>query len=100
MSPADALLQSAVDAILMLDGEGRIASANPGAVAAFGVPADALRGMVFADCIATDSQEEFLGAWRALRRDARSSTLLEIDGVRADGTVFPLELSLTVWWEG
>jgi diguanylate cyclase (GGDEF)-like protein/PAS domain S-box-containing protein len=97
-----ALLGAAADAIVVADGEGTILECNPAAVAAFGHPADLLLGAPLTALM----PDRFHAAHRSgLDRVAAggSPTLLgrvvEVVGLRADGTEFPLEVSVGSWTE-
>jgi two-component system, sensor histidine kinase len=83
-----AILDTAQDAILMVDGAGTIRAANPGAERIFGRSPDSLIG-----------QDLDVVAPRALGAIGAGDTRCEIEGQRADGTVFPLELSAAEWIE-
>jgi PAS domain S-box-containing protein len=92
-----ALLQTVPDAIIGLDVEGRIALANPAAAGVFGIPVADLHGKAAEILIPGLSPEKlpklieegiFVGGTET--RIAR----IEMDGLRRDGTRFPLELSL------
>ncbi|MEA3019522.1 MAG: hypothetical protein QOI47_1046, partial [Actinomycetota bacterium] len=82
-----AIVDSAADAILTIDLNGRIESANPGAERMFGHRAEALVGASVANLM------------RSLGGTTTESPLQpfgrEVVGVRANGATFPLELAVT-----
>jgi PAS domain S-box-containing protein len=87
------ILEGALDAIVTVDGEGRITGFNPAAERMFGIPADAARGREAAGLLAAPSDVETA---RAKFQDGSfigRRTVLR--GRRADGSEFPGELSFT-----
>ena len=95
-----ALVESAVDAIVTADRTGRIASWNAAAERLFGYAADEVVGRPLTILMPEDAREahergldRFLssGAARLIGRS------VELDAVAADGTTFPIELSLSTF---
>lgn len=94
-----AVVQTALDAIVAMDASGRIVDFNPAAERMFGHTRDAVVGRDMADTIIPP---EIRPAHRAglarLRTTGRSQILsrrLELSALRADGFVFPVELTIT-----
>lgn len=92
--------QSATDAIITADADGMITAWNDGAQRLFGHTRSQALGQPVANLV----PEPFRTAHRAAisRVLARSSSRLvgqtvEMDGLRRDGGVFPVELSLSKW---
>ncbi|HEX5753429.1 MAG TPA: response regulator [Archangium sp.] len=93
-----AILESSLDGIISLDEAGRILEFNPAAEQIFRLPrAQALgRDFVSLALAATVKAEQRGMVARALRADAAPgrATRLELQGLRADGSTFPAELTL------
>jgi PAS domain S-box-containing protein len=93
------VLDTALDCVVIIDHDGRIMEFNPAAERAFGFDAAAVRGREMAEVIVPPELRDRHRA--GLRRCAAggSSTILgqrvETEGMRADGTRFPLELTIT-----
>jgi PAS domain S-box-containing protein len=92
-------VESAVDGFIAMDADGKIVEFNPAAEAIFRIPRDKAVGAELASLILP---ERFRDAHRnGLARIARTgqSELLgrtiEVPGMRADGSEFPAELTLT-----
>ena len=95
-----ALAATAVDAIVTTDHDGKILLWNRSAERIFGRPAAAMVGADIAEII----PEDFRAAHRAGMTRARQTgehrvvgRTVELEGLRADGSRFPLELSLSTW---
>ncbi|MBF0428418.1 MAG: response regulator [Magnetococcales bacterium] len=95
-----AILTHALDAMITLDQEGRVLEFNPAAEQLFGFPKDAVMGRKVADFIIPEPLREAHQA--ALHRfvlegihGPRLQRRLECSGVRADGQVIELQISLT-----
>jgi len=94
-----AVAQTALDAIVAMDPNGRIVDFNPAAERMFGYTRDAVVGRDMADTIIPP---EIRTAHRAglarLRTTGQSQILerrLELSALRGDGSVFPVELTIT-----
>lgn len=92
-----AIVNTAAEAIIGLDAHGRIASVNPAATHVFGRPQEALLGHAFERCVPGLDITVLHGVFAhgeghspAQRRIVRS----DFFGMRADGTLFPIEISL------
>lgn len=93
-----ALLGSIAEALVTIDDRGAIESVNPAAERLFGYPSSELLGRSFAALLADPHAEEYgahMSAFGAGRRPAILGTARELVGQRADGSSFPLELTLT-----
>jgi len=94
-----ATLQAALDCVVTMDDRGRVIEFNPAAERTFGYRSEAAVGHDMADLIVPPELRErhrrglarFLagGAPRVLDRR------FEIDAMRADGSIFPVELAIT-----
>jgi PAS domain S-box-containing protein len=94
-----AILDSALDCIVTIDHEGRITEFNPAAERTFGYASDEVLGKYMADVIIPPSLREKHGKGFArylATGDARVlGRRIEMTAVRADGSEFPVELSIT-----
>jgi diguanylate cyclase (GGDEF)-like protein/PAS domain S-box-containing protein len=91
-----ATMNSVIDGILTVTGDGTVESANPAAARIFGYEPEAMIGRRLADLISAGSRD-LEGAPNAVDITALpSQSLLEMVGRRADDdATFPLELSIT-----
>jgi phosphoserine phosphatase RsbU/P len=93
------IVRAALDCIVTMDHEGRITDFNPAAETTFGYARDDVVGRRLADTIIPPDLRE--AHQRALQRylETREGRILnrrlELDGARADGTSFPVELTVT-----
>lgn len=94
----EAIFASAKDGMIVLNPSGSIESLNPAAAAMFGVSADNLLrrdvGTLFEIAPDRGQIESFLRRLKA-NRQASYGHIQEFLGRRADGTTFPLEVSLS-----
>ena len=94
-----AIVEAAADAIVMLDADDRIVDLNPAAEKIFGHRRKAVLGTTMAETlIAPVHRRSYKRSLRvAARRSAKGwdGRRSEIEAVRADGTVFPVELTTT-----
>ena len=96
------VIESASDAIVLTDGDGRIFSWHKGAKGIFGYTEEEIIGKPFAAlfssryCKAETGIESLLAAG-LLRLEGRAQELV---GIRLDGEEFPLEISLSSWQSG
>jgi PAS domain S-box-containing protein len=95
----DAYLQAALDCVIMADASGRIVEFNPAAEQTFGYTREEALGRTMAELIVPPSLRE--RHTRAFARfvETREPRLfgrrLELTGMRADGSEFPVELALS-----
>ncbi len=92
------LLESAPDAMVIVDGQGRIVLVNTQTERVFGYPREELLGQSVEMLIPTKYREHhpahrrnYFGAPRVRNMGAG----LELNGLRKDGTEFPIEISLS-----
>ncbi len=94
-----AIVEAAVDAIVMLDAEDRIVDFNRSAEQIFGQPRDAVLGRAMAATLI--APHDRLVYKRGLRKVANAPAKgwdggrSELEAVRVDGEVFPVELTVT-----
>ncbi len=92
-----AIVNTAADAIIGLDINGRVISTNPAATSIFGRPQEALAGRPLEQCVPGLSIElvrEMFGDAPDLLGRPRRIVRHDFFGTRADGTLFPVEISL------
>jgi len=93
------ILESALDCIISIDDNGRVLEFNPAAERTFGYTADEAVGREMAELIVPQAlrDEHRRGFARYLETgDARLlDRRIEITGMRADGSEFPVELTIT-----
>jgi PAS domain S-box-containing protein len=94
-----AMLDAALDCIVTMDHEGRVVDFNPAAERTFGYSAGDVVGREMAELIVPPELRERhrhgLARYLATGEGAILDRRLEITGMRADGTVFPVELTIT-----
>ena len=94
-----AMLDAALDCVVTMDHEGRLVDFNPAAERCFGYRAPEVVGRDMAELIIPPDLRErhrgglarYLATGHAVVLDRR----MEITGMRADGTLFPVELTIT-----
>jgi len=92
-----AVVESAVDAIVVIDIHGTVESFNPAAVRLFGYPESAVLGRNVDMLMPSPYREEhdsYLSRYLATGRPKVIGVGREVTGRRQDGTVFPLQLSV------
>ena len=92
-----ALLEAAADAIIVADGSGRILRANPAAETLFGHPVDDLLGQnieILMPKDMADAHDGFMERYMATGEKRIIGIGRNVEGLRSDGTVFPLRLSI------
>jgi PAS domain S-box-containing protein len=87
-----ALVQSAPEAIVAQDAEGRIVSWNPGAEAMFGLTAQEAIGRDYAETVVPETDRATFGGLRDEVRAGQSVSMRSLR-CRADGSVFPASIS-------
>lgn len=95
-----ALTESTRDAIVSADVNGRITSWNSGAATVFGRSAAEALGRPLTDLMPEryrDAHRAGVARFLATGESRVMGTPVELEGLRADGTEFPLELNLGSW---
>jgi PAS domain S-box-containing protein len=94
-----AMLDAALDCVVTMDHEGRVVDFNPAAERTFGYAASEVIGRDMAELIIPPELRERhrrgLQRYLATSEAAILDRRLEITGMRADGTTFPVELTIT-----
>jgi PAS domain S-box-containing protein len=94
-----AMLDAALDCVVTMDHEGRVVGFNPAAERTFGHEAGAAVGRDMAELIIPPELRERHRHGLARYLETESPVVLdrrlEITGLRADGTTFPVELTIT-----
>jgi PAS domain S-box-containing protein len=94
-----ALIQTALDGIIIIDHLGRIEEFNPAAERIFGYIRDEVIGNLLADCIIPPAfraaHHRGLMRYLATEEGHILDRRQELIGMRADGTEFPVELTVT-----
>ncbi|HEX3919547.1 MAG TPA: PAS domain S-box protein [Caulobacteraceae bacterium] len=94
-----AIVDTAVDAILVVDAGGVVMSFNPAAERLFGYAAqDAIGASVRTLIPETDLHADHDCLARFVQTGARAGAGREISGLRRDGSAVPLELTVAEWW--
>jgi two-component system, cell cycle sensor histidine kinase and response regulator CckA len=98
------LCDSALDAIVMIDEDGRTILSNPAAELMFGYTAGEMSGQAIHDLVLSAGQAPDLNwnlrAFRAAGQGPRIGKVVEATARRKDGSQFPVELSLGAIHEG
>jgi PAS domain S-box-containing protein len=94
-----AMLDAALDCVVTMDHEGRVVDFNPAAERCFGYRAAEAAGREMADLIVPPKLRERhrrgLARYLASERPVLLDRRVEITGMRADGSTFPVELAIT-----
>lgn len=93
-----AVLETAVDAIIMIDGRGIVQSFNPAAETMFGFTADEVIGQNIKMLMPSPYREEHDGYIEKYRQTGERKVIgigREVLGRRRDGTSFPVELAVS-----
>jgi PAS domain S-box-containing protein len=95
-----AILQAALDCIIAIDHEGRIIEFNPAAEKTFGYSRAEALGKPLAQLVIPPSvrkrHERSLGRYLSSGESSVLGKTIEITAMRADGSEFPVELTITV----
>jgi protein-histidine pros-kinase len=97
------VVQSASDAIILADDHARVLSWNQAAEVIFGYRDDEIAGQSLEILIPESYREQHLAGIERFRITGRSQLVgktVELEALRKDGTVFPVELSLASWTSG
>jgi|GEM_PF-1923175 len=94
-----AIFSTAIDAIITIDVRGNIESANPATTSLFGYELDEIVGQNIKMLMPTPYQQEHDGYLATYRSTGPTGNVIgssrRVDGQRKDGTIFPLELSVS-----
>jgi PAS domain S-box-containing protein len=94
-----AMLDAALDCVVTIDHEGRVVDFNPAAERTFGYRAADAVGRAMAELIVPPELRERhrrgLARYLATEQAVLLNRRLEITGMRADGSTFPVELAIT-----
>jgi len=94
-----AMLEAALDAVVTMDHQGRVMGWNHAAETIFGYPADEVIGREMADTIVPPSlraaHREGLARFVETEHPVVLDRRLELIGMHKNGTVFPVELTIT-----
>ncbi|HEV8420282.1 MAG TPA: PAS domain S-box protein [Actinomycetota bacterium] len=94
-----AILESAMDCVITMDHEGKVVEFNPAAEETFGYSRDEAVGRPLADLIIPPSlrkaHREGMARYLETGEGPVLGKRLELTGMRADGTEFPVELAIT-----
>ena len=94
-----AVLDSALDCVVIADAAGRVMEFNPAACRTFGYSRAAAVGRELAELIVPPNlRERHRSGLRRYVETGQARSLdkrLEIDGMRSDGSIFPVELTIT-----
>ena len=95
----EAMLEVALDAVISIDEDGHVLEFNPAAERIFGYPAAEAVGQDMAELIVPPELRERHRAGFARYLETREPAVLdqrlELTGMRADGSTFPVELTIT-----
>lgn len=98
------VLNAAVDGIMTIDGAGVILSANPAACRIFGYRAKELLGKPVTKLMPEPYRSEHDGYMRQYMESGRAKIIgkpgREVEGLRKDGSLVPLELAVSDIWLG
>jgi PAS domain S-box-containing protein len=97
------VVQSAGDAIILSDESGKILSWNHGAENSFGYSEDEIVGEPLEVLMPESYRPRHRAGFERFRVTRRSQIIgstVELEGLKKDGTVFPIELSLASWSNG
>jgi PAS domain S-box-containing protein len=92
-----AIVNTAAEAIIGLDDQGKISSVNPAASSFFGRPEAELIGHPFDQCVpglSTSALQEMFGNAAGYASSVSRIVRQDFSGTRLDGTLFPVEISL------
>jgi PAS domain S-box-containing protein len=94
------ILDGALDSVITMDAEGRVAYWNPQAEATFGFSREEAMGRPLVDLIVPDDQRQRHRDGMERFRETGEGPILnrriEVTGRRKDGSLFPMELSVTL----
>ncbi|UUY06489.1 PAS domain S-box protein [Pseudomonas sp. J452] len=91
-----AILRTAVNPVITLDVAGNVLSFNPAGEALFGYTREELFGQPLYQLTAEESRDELAGYLATINESSApgSGSSKELTGLRQDGTVFPMQMSI------
>jgi PAS domain S-box-containing protein len=95
---ATAVVDTALDCVVVMDLDGKIVEFNPAAERTFGYRRDEILGRPVADLMPERLREAHWAGMQRFRETGQGQILgqrIEVAGLRADGSEFPVELSIT-----
>jgi protein-histidine pros-kinase len=96
--PVDAFIESAPDAVVLIDGDGRIVLVNAQTERLFGYPRQDLLGQIVERLLPERFHKSHVAHRAAYQADPRTRPMgagLKLFGRRRDGTEFPIDISLS-----
>lgn len=94
------IIDTAADSIIVIDDNGVVQLANRATTATFGYPIEELLGRnvaVLMGSVDAGRHDGYLARYGASGRSSMAAR--EVEGRRADGSTFPLELAVTEWFD-
>jgi PAS domain S-box-containing protein len=95
-----AILQSALDCVITMDTDGRIVDFNPAAERTFGYVAADVVGKILSDVVIPvefrEAHRQGLARYLSTRKSELLGHRVELTAQRADGSLFPVELAISV----
>jgi PAS domain S-box-containing protein len=95
------ITQSAKDAIIMIDSSGKILLWNRGAEKIFGYMEDEIIGKSSTVLVPDQYRDAHINGIRRVDKTGHLSggteEAIELEGLKKDGTIFPLEMTLSTW---
>src|SRR5262249_21765399 len=98
-----AVVQSETDAVVIADANGRMIFWNQGAQSMFGYSSEEMLGEPLTVIMPERYRTKHTAGFRRMYEPGvqrHGGRVLELNGLRADGEEFPLELSLSTWTTG
>ncbi|WP_109156754.1 MULTISPECIES: PAS domain S-box protein [unclassified Azospirillum] len=98
-----AVVETAVDAMVVIDEAGVMQSFNVAAERIFGYAAEDMIGHNVSELMPEPDRsrhKEYIGRYLQTGIPRIIGSGREVEGRRRDGTVFPLELAIAEWWDG
>jgi len=94
-----AVVESALDCVISMDYRGRVIEFNPAAEATFGYSRDEAIGSELRELIvppaAREGHRQGLARYRETGKSEILGTRIEVSGMRSDGSLLPIELTIT-----
>jgi PAS domain S-box-containing protein len=98
-----AVIESASEAVVQADGQGNIIGWNPAAQAIFGYESEDVIGLPLTQLMAARYRVEHqqgLVRFRTTGEPYLTGKTTELEGLRKDGSEFPIEISISHWTQG